>query len=115
MGIDLKKQHSIMLQKLRTLFPKQVKIIYTDGKSISVPCTISKEDIKTVNYDSFIGKNLITINILLADLEKIEAPIKDFLYAVLDRVTYQVDSSVSNGIFDNSIRLHCKIFKGNNS
>ncbi len=115
MGIDLKKQHSIMMQRLRKLFPKQVKIIYIDNKTVSVPCTISKEDIKTVNYDSFIGKNLITINILLDDLQKIEAPIKDFLYVVLDRVTYQVESSTSNGIFDNSIRLHCKIFKGNNS
>lgn len=113
MGIS--EEHAIMMKELRTLFPKKCKIIYADNFTVSVPCTISKPDVNNINYDKFVGQNVITINILIDDLKLINAPIKDFLYLTLDRVEYQVESSIVNGIFNNTIQLQCKLFKSGNA
>lgn len=114
MGIDFKQHHEVAMRKLRQLFPKNVKIIYTDNQQFSVPCTFSNEDVKNIYYDKYVGENILNVNILISDLKRINAPIKGFLYVVKDRIKYQVESSISNGIFDDVVQLQCKIFKGSN-
>lgn len=113
--MGIREEHSMMMKELRNLFPKKVKITYKDNSTVSVPCTLAKPDVNNVNYDKFVGQNIITVNILIDDLKLIEAPIKNFLYVTLDRVEYQVESSVINGIFNNTIQLQCKLFKSDNS
>lgn len=115
MGINIKEQHTACMKKLRNMFPKNVKIKYIDGLSYDVPCTVTKPSINNINYDKFVGQNAIFINILIDDLKKVNAPLKNMLYATLDRVEYQIESSIINGIFNNSIQLECTLYKSGNT
>lgn len=115
MGINIREQHTLAMKKLRNLFPKNAKISYVNGMNFDVPCTISKPDVNNISYDKFVGKNIVFINILIDDLKKVKAPIKDFLYVTIDRTEYQVESSIVNGIFNDSIQLQCKIYKSGNT
>lgn len=113
--MDIRNEHMFVMKELRDLFPKKVKIVYKYDSQVSVPCTIARPDISNINYDKFVGQNIITVNILIEDLLKIQAPMKGFLYIVLDRVEYQVESSIINSVFNNVIQLQCKLFKSDNS
>lgn len=115
MGINIREQHSIAMKKLRNLFPKNVRVNYVNGINFDVPCTISKPDVNSISYDKFVGQNIIYVNILIDDLKRIKAPIKDFLYITINRTQYQVESSIINGVFNNTIQLQCKLYKSGNT
>lgn len=115
MGINIREQHTIAMRKLRNLFPKNARIKYLNGMVFNVPCTITKPSIDNIDYDKYVGQNIIFISILIEDLKRQKAPLRDFLYVTIDRIEYQVESNVVNGIFNNSIQLQCKIYKSGNT
>lgn len=115
MGISAKDRHSKALSKIRELFPNYLKVEYDNGVVLtSIPCTIAREKIENTEYNSFVGRNTIIFNILIDDLKKQEAPLKNFSRITHNRVVYVVDKVVTSPMND-TIRIYCEVNKrGNN-
>lgn len=110
---DLRKLHSNSMNKLRQLLKKNIRVIYSDNSEYIVPCTISDESLEMLKYNEYTGKDYKVFNILEDDLHKINAPIKNFMFVEYDREKYQVQTKLTNGIYDNTISLVALLYRGN--
>ncbi len=110
--MDIKVLHSNAMKKLRLLVSKKVRITYQQGDKFIVPCTISDTTLDMAKYNEYVGRDTKVFNILVDDLNAVEAPISNFLYVEMDRIKYQVQTKIDNGVFNNTISLLCTIYRG---
>lgn len=103
--MDIKTLHANAMKKLRSLLSKKIKITYMNNKSYVVPCTISDETVELLRYAEYVGKDTKVFNILIKDLQDIKAPVTGFMYVEVDRIKYQIQSKIVNGVFNNTISL----------
>lgn len=109
--MDIKTLHTNAMKKLRSLVSKKIRIYYQNGTNVIVPCTISDETIDMLKYTEYVGKDTKVFNILVSDLQKEKAPTTNFMYVEIDRVKYQVQTKINNGVFNNTISLLCLIYR----
>lgn len=109
---SLRTIHSKSMRRMRDILQERIRIIYTDGTQKIVDCTISDTTLEMAKSNEYIGKDSKVFNVLIEDFQKVEAPLVDFMYVEHNRIKYQVQTSIGNGIFSNSISLLCVIYKG---
>lgn len=112
MNRNIRDLHKIGMSKLRKLLDTNIRVIYSDNSSVIVPCTISDETMELLKYNEYIGEVTKVFNILVEDLLKNKGKVTDFKYVEYNRVRYQVLTKLTNGNYNNTIKLLTKIFKG---
>lgn len=113
MAISIQELHSNGMSKLRQLLNKKVRITYSDNSSCIVPCTISDNSIDMLKYSEYTGKEYKVFNILIEDLQSQGGKTTDFMYVEWDRVKYQVQTKIVNGVYSNMISLISIVYRGN--
>ena len=108
---DLRTLHKNGMSKLRKLLPKKARIIYDDGSSCVVPCTVSDQKIDLLKYTEYTGRDIKVFHILIEDLKEVGAKITGFTMIEFDRVKYQVQTKNNNGIYGNTIILETAIYR----
>lgn len=109
----IKNLHFNSMKKIRKILPKTVRIIYEDNSKYIVPCTISDISVDLLKYNEYTGKDYRIFNILIEDLRKLDAPIKGFTFIEYNLLKYQVQNKIDDGIFNNTIKLVCVLYRGN--
>ena len=109
---SLNSLHANSMNKLRDLLKKKLRVIYVDNTECIVPCTISDNTVEMLKYNEYTGKDYKIFNILIDDLKENNGKVIDFMYVEYDRVKYQVQSKIVNGVFNNTISLICLIYRG---
>lgn len=102
---NLRNIHHKSMKKLRNNLQKNIKIIYSDGHSVIVNCTVSDQNIDLMKYSEFVGKDYKVFNVLINDLMEINGYLTGFDTIIYDRVKYQVQHKLVNNVFNTTIRL----------
>lgn len=109
---SVRSLHELGMSKLRGLVDKKVRVVYNDESFVIVSCTISDETMELMKYNDYVGQDTKVFNILLSDLIADKGKVTDFKYIEYNRVKYQVLTKISNGNYDNTLKLVSRVFRG---
>lgn len=108
---NLKSIHAKAMKKLYELQSNDSILEDLDGRKFIVPVTKSKEKITDINGDIYIGKDKLIFNVLIDDLKKINAPLKNYAKITYERESFIVLYSRENG-YGTRIHFICESLNG---